>query len=257
MWCLPARRTTSSTRRSTVSSIVSGPGCVSGQSGNQRIVRTPSRSRAAMSASTAGAFHVRRLASQCSGRDVVGAHEERGLAIALQETAGHAVGVALRRRCAERADGRALEGQAGGARAARSIVARTARPVFISSSTACPSPMPRMAWTCSTSDGSNGSSCHSTFRATDSGLAELKSVVGISGFWLANWSASLPRLVPCSRQNSAARRKTARSVLSGGVPVGGAPSVRRPLPNGEPLMMPTPVRRARGSSSRSRVSFRQ
>jgi hypothetical protein len=89
------------------------------------------------------------------------------------------------------------------------------------------------------SAGSKGSSCHSTLRCTDSRLAVLNSVVGISGRWLENWSASLLMLVPCTRQKSAALLNTARSSRVDVCQSAGPRSVSGLLAKGEPLITPT------------------
>ena len=62
---------------------------------------------------------------------------------------------------------------------------------------------------------------------TDSGLAELKSVVGICECWLANCSASWLMLAPRREQCSAALRNTARSAALAGCQAAGPQGLLR------------------------------
>ena len=115
----------------------------------------------------------------------------------------------------------------------------------------------RMSCTAASNEGSSVSSCQATLRRTDLERVELNRVVGKSGCWLENWSASLLIGTPYCLQSARASRNRRRSSAVAGCQSGASRPLKRPLPNGEPLMMPIPFCRASGSNSSARVSFQR
>ena len=120
------------------------------------------------------------------------------------------------------------------------------------SPTVCSSPARGCACTSASSAGSNGSSCQATLRRTDSAARraeqrgrEVRVLAGELERQLADGHAVLLDRMPRRRGTAAGLPRWPDASPAASRPLS------RPLPNGEPLMMPMSFCRASGSSSSS------